>query len=66
METSLVESIEKSAVVTKSGKHDITTRNHLNGDTAGYIGATEVVAKVAEVSDYRAEEAVKVAELAGG
>lgn len=66
METSSFESIDCSAEVTGLGCHDATARNAVNFDTAGYIGAPEVVAKVAEVADAVSGWTELVSCVAGG
>lgn len=65
-ETSEFEAIEKSAEVTNLDVVDPHAANHVNRDTAGYIGAAEVVAKVREVADDGSLCATLVTSVKGG
>lgn len=60
-----MEAVDKSVVVSGEWKPDPTRSNPVNGDTAGYMGAHEVTAKVAKVADGRAVKAAEVVKVNG-
>lgn len=53
-------------VVTEKGTHLSAATNHVNFDTAGYIGKTEVVTLVTEMADYSSGCPTDVAGKVGG
>lgn len=65
-ETSVHEAGEVPAKETNDDKHDVTTSNPVNFDTAGYLGTPEFITKVTEVADENPGVAADVTYVKGG